>query len=161
VSNLHTVEKKHYREWDNVKCTRATWKAFTATLFSIEQLDVIEVLVNERVERDEFTDMRRISPVQFLRDRELGMHGTNERIFRQRVTMKNEPVCDWPYHTRRRVYKQMLDECKMEKGEECRIQPYKLDIYYWMDKIFNEIQYWSDHAKERMYVCMYVCIIEC
>ena len=47
-----------------------------------EQLDIIEVLENKNVREDKFTGMRRISPVQFLCDQELGMHGTNERIFK-------------------------------------------------------------------------------
>ena len=121
------------------------------SLIDSEQLDVIEVLENKNVERNKFTGMRRILPVQFLRDRELGMHGTNERIFKQRVTMESEPVCNWPYHTRQRVYKRMLDECEIEEGEECRIQPYKRDINYWMDKIFEKIQYWPDHEKKSIY----------
>jgi len=108
-----------------------------------EQLDVIKVLENKRIERDKFTGMRRISPIQFLCDRELGMHETNERRRTNELQTKSHyekrAVCDWPYHIRRRVYKRMLDECKMEEGEECKIQPYKRDIYYWMDKIFNEI----------------------
>jgi len=66
---------------------------------SIEQLDVIEVLENKRrkqiLKRDKFLGTRRISPVQFLRDRELGMHGTNECIFKQRVTIsENELIYD-------------------------------------------------------------------
>ena len=43
--------------------------------------DVNKVLENKNVERDNFIGMRRISPVQFLCDRELG---TNERIFKQK-----------------------------------------------------------------------------
>jgi len=72
-----------------------------------EQLDVIEVLENKNVERDIFMDIRRISLVQFLCDRELGMHGPNKRIFKQRVTMESESVCYWPYYTRQRVFKRM------------------------------------------------------
>ena len=117
-----------------------------------EQLDIIEVLENKNVREDKFTGMRRISPVQFLRDRELGMHGTNERIFKQRVTMDSEPVCSWPYHAKQRVYKWMLDECKIEEGEECRIQRYEYrDIYYWMEEIFKKIHYWSDRERESVY----------
>jgi len=64
---------------------------------SIEQLGIIEVLENKRkyLERDKFLGMRQISPVQFLRDRQLGIYGTNKRIFKQRVTIsENESVCD-------------------------------------------------------------------
>jgi len=59
---------------------------------SIEQLDVIEVLENKRrkqiLKRDKFLGMRRISPVQFLRDRELGMHGTNASSNKESLTSR-------------------------------------------------------------------------
>ena len=65
---------------------------------------------------EERKKLRQISPIQFLRDRELGMHGTNEPIFKQRATI----------------------ECGMILRYESR------DIYYWAEKIIKKIQYRSE-----------------
>jgi len=47
--------------------------------------DIRSVLETENQPEESATELRLISPVQFLYDRELGIHGTNERSVRQSV----------------------------------------------------------------------------
>jgi len=77
------------------------------------------------------------------------MHGTNASSNKESPWKVSLFVIDLIIQDKE--YKRMLDECKIKKGEECRIQQYKRDIYYWMDKIFKKIEYWSDHERESMY----------
>ena len=57
----------------------------------------------------EKTDVRRISSIQFLRDRELGIRGTGERTVRQQIRINENYVYSWIYHVRRRLYTWMRD----------------------------------------------------
>lgn len=51
------------------------------------------------------------SSVRFLRDRELGIRGTSERAIRQGVEIAREPICDWPYSVRWKIYTQLRNLC--------------------------------------------------
>ena len=83
----------------------------------------------------------RISPVQFLRDRELGIcsekHGTVIR----------EPVSNWSLLARRKVYPRLRDKCYEGDEYEKRhwwnrnVNVIK-DDYYWAKKIADKSQGW-------------------
>jgi hypothetical protein len=95
------------------------------------------------------TDVRRISPVQFLRDRELGIRGTGQRIVRQGVVIDTEFPYDWDSDVRRKVYRRLRDECvdeEKERAARCtNVAPYYIepivDNRYWATKIFEKINY--------------------
>lgn len=124
--------------------------------------DVIDVLTKDEEDPRGETDVQRISPVQFLRDRELGIRGTGERIVRQKIDIDidAESVYDWPYHVRRKVYGRMLDKCVKEQDESklAAYLPYhkRDDYYHWSTKIIHEIEYNS-----ALYITIYTCIGKC
>ncbi|KYN30167.1 hypothetical protein ALC57_00374 [Trachymyrmex cornetzi] len=66
--------------------------------------DVIRVLGKSMTERD--TSVR-ISPVQFLRDRELGICG--QRVMEQ-AKICNQPVYSWPLFARQKVYTRLFNK---------------------------------------------------
>jgi len=66
--------------------------------------DVRSVLEKTEIQPEESaTESRLISTVQFLRYRELSIHGTNERSVRQSVDIY-ESVDAWPYHLKHKLY---------------------------------------------------------
>jgi len=66
--------------------------------------DVRSVLEKTEIQPEESaTESRLISTVKFLRYRELGIRGTNERSVRQSVDIR-ESVDAWPYRLRHKLY---------------------------------------------------------
>lgn len=93
----------------------------------MSEIDVIRVLGGEPPV--EFT--RRVSIVQFLRDRELGIRDTNERVVRQCVQIINYDMECWPYHVTYKLYSRLWDECcrEIETNERFfRVNSFKSDI---------------------------------
>jgi hypothetical protein len=59
------------------------------------------------------TNSRRISPIQFLRDRELGIRATNEHFIRQRVqVVRYTSPREWPDYWRRRCINRILEDAR-------------------------------------------------
>ena len=70
---------------------------------------------------DEFTG------ATFLRDRELGIRGTGQRIVRQGVIINNDFPYNWTSNVRRKVYQRLGDECvdeEKERAARCNVAPY-------------------------------------
>ena len=145
MSYLHTVkEKKHCREENNMDASNMDYG----------QHDIILVLQKHKdVQRDRIRNARRISPVQFLRDRELGIRGTNERIVRQGVTIEYDSIHYWPYYARQQVYQRLLDECKSEEEED-------YNPYMNFDLCLSEEENYSNMCGYRAFIRhrqMYLC----
>jgi len=79
----------------------------------------------------------RISPVQFLHDRELGIRDEKHRI------VIKEPVSDWSLFARQKVYPRLRDKCYEddEKRHWWNGNVIK-DDYYWAKKITDKSQGW-------------------
>ena len=67
---------------------------------------------------------KRISPVQFIRDRELGIRGTLERVAIHRVYIKNESIYPWPYHVRQEIYTMALNQCPNDEVAKKMLREY-------------------------------------
>ena len=81
--------------------------------------DIIYVLDDSQEETS--SDVQpQISPVQFLRDRELGIRGTSERVVRQGVVIQ-EDLVKWPYHASRKVYTWVRDNLCTFDDEDCDV----------------------------------------
>jgi len=97
--------------------------------------DVLYVLDNPQ-KRD--TDVR-ISPVQFLRDREFGICDEKHGI------VIKEPVSDWSLLARQKVYPRLRDKCYEDDEYEKRHwwnRNVIKDDYYWAKKIADKSQGW-------------------
>ena len=80
--------------------------------------DIVYVLENVP---DKIDVQRRVSSVQFLRDRELGIRGTSERVVRQGVSINQVSAYDCPYHVRRKAYMWIRDNlCAFDNCDEYR-----------------------------------------
>jgi len=72
--------------------------------------DVRSVLEKTEIQPEESaTESRLLSLVQFLRYRELDIHGTNERSIRQSVDIR-ESVDAWPCHLKHKLYNRLLNK---------------------------------------------------
>ena len=83
----------------------------------------------------------RISPVQFLRNRELGIRGEKHG------TVIREPVSDWSLLVRQKVYLRLRDQCYEDDEYEKRHWRSRndnviKDDYYWAKKILDKSQGW-------------------
>lgn len=77
--------------------------------------DIVDALEGKKI----FMNVQRISPVHFLRDRELGLRisRTSNHVVGQRVRVLTEPPINWPYPVRGEIYRRLLDECVKEDEE--------------------------------------------
>lgn len=112
-----------------------------------EDLDVLHFFYGTERKRY-LTDVQRISPVQFLRDRELGIRGTNERYVRQGVTIPCNAV-GWYHHVKQKVYRWMLDKCKKEAENERRVIYFEPYTYTERDDYFDR-RYWAIHVAQKI-----------
>jgi len=71
--------------------------------------DVRSVLETEIQPEESATESRLISPVQFLRYRELGIRGTSERSVRQSVDIR-ESVDAWPHRLKHKLYNELRNK---------------------------------------------------
>ncbi|XP_077265262.1 uncharacterized protein LOC143899135 [Temnothorax americanus] len=114
-------------------------------------LRVVPDLHENNVRDERLRDVRQITPVQFLRDRELGIRGTSERFARQGIVIETESPYDW--NVRQKVYQRLLDECVSEE-ERCADVPYYFkprywDYHFWAIEIFRKIE---DGGCEALYI---------
>jgi len=79
--------------------------------------DIIDILEGKKNFLYNELDVQRISPVHFLRDRELGLRVslTSNHVVGQRVCIQREPAYHWSYSFREKIYRRMFDECKKEE----------------------------------------------
>ncbi|KYN22225.1 hypothetical protein ALC57_05380 [Trachymyrmex cornetzi] len=99
--------------------------------------DVLYVLGNQR--KKDINDVR-IPPVQFLRDRELGIRGEKHG------KVITSSVSAWSLLARQRVYTRLREECKNDDNKNINVNVIK-DDYYWAKKIADKIRRWCTCIK--------------
>jgi hypothetical protein len=88
-----------------------------ATKMDIDIEDIVYVLENAPDKID--VQRRRVSSVQFLRDRELGIR--SDRAVRQGVSINQVSAYDCPYHVRRKAYMWIRDNlCAFDNCDDYR-----------------------------------------
>jgi hypothetical protein len=113
-----------------VQSVRTVLKHYTRTIYTVKMNiddaesidsdieDIVYVLENVSNKTDV---QRRVSPVQFLRDRELGIRGTSERAVRQGVSINYVYAYDCPFHVRRKAYTWIRDNlCTFDYSDDYR-----------------------------------------
>ena len=115
--------------------------------------NIIDVLTNEDTD-----SVQRISPVQFIRDRELGIRGTNERFVTQGIRIDEDPPWEWSYHARRRIYKQYLNESKSEEDGVMRFSSQIEEAKYYATPIHLKVGYTTVGTGYNTAVCIKIAI---
>ena len=101
---------------------------------ALDVKDVFNVICNRQlIEEEKY--VRRITPVQFVRNRELGIRGTHERVTVHRVHINNDPIYYWCDREQLRIYTAIMSRCKKEDEE------ITWKHLYMLQKIVKEIEF--------------------
>jgi len=105
---------------DNFNYNEVDDEYFENEYFDLMHDDIINTLEGKRNFLNNELDVQRISPVRFLRNRELGLRvsRTSNHVVGQRVCIQREPAYLWPYSVREKIYRRMFDECKKEEDDD-------------------------------------------
>jgi len=138
IGDINDVRMYHVREHEigsfgRQQVVHELQRTFVCSLYVCY---VLYVLGNPQ-KRD--TDVY-ISPVQFLRDRKLGIRDEKHGI------VIKEPVSDWSLLARQKVYPWLRDKCYEDEYEKRywwnrNVSEIK-DDYYWAKKIADKSQGW-------------------